>query len=86
MNDIGVKFTLGQEKELTAYIWEKHSPSQCQGFIDGFNTGVDIVFGFLEFEGKQKKELRGGVIMYDVKGCHKYLNHLQLFDYYTKNR
>jgi hypothetical protein len=40
------------------------------------------VQGFLDFERDQKKSIRGGIEMYDVKGCHKYLSLSELLDYY----
>jgi hypothetical protein len=40
---------------------------------------------FFDYEKKQKKTIRGDQTMYDIKGYHKYLNKLELFNYYLKN-
>lgn len=39
---------------------------------------------FLEFKEKQITIMRGNQLMYDVKGCYKYINENELFDYYYK--
>lgn len=44
-----------------------------------------LLTGFMAYEGCQRKEIRGGVVMYDVKGCHKYLTVLELFDIYLSS-
>lgn len=37
---------------------------------------------FLEYKNKQNKSIRGGVEMYDIKVCYKYLTLSELFDYW----
>lgn len=43
---------------------------------------MENLISFLDFESNQKKSIRGGVEMYDVKGCYKYLTLSELFDYW----
>ena len=45
---------------------------------------IDQLLNFIEFEKKQKREDRGEQIMYDIKGCHKYLTFSELFEWYIK--
>ena len=40
------------------------------------------VQSFIDFESEQKKSVRSGIEMYDVKGFHKYLSLSELLDYY----
>jgi hypothetical protein len=40
------------------------------------------ITGFTKFEESCKKEVRGGVTMYDIKGCHKWLTIKELITYY----
>ena len=44
---------------------------------------MDILQFFLDFESKQKKSIRGGVEMYDIKGQYKYLTLSELFEYWS---
>ena len=43
---------------------------------------MDIIQNFLDFKSKQKKSIRGGVEIYDIKGHYKYLSLSELFDYW----
>ena len=46
---------------------------------------ADKINAFLEFESNQKKSIRGGVEMYDIKGHYKFLSLSELFDYWCNN-
>jgi hypothetical protein len=39
---------------------------------------------FFEFESSLKKEIRGGIVMYDVKGHYKFLTLPELYEYWIK--
>jgi hypothetical protein len=47
-------------------------------------TNENIINGFFDFRESTPKEMRGDRLMYDVKGCYKYLTESELFDYYIK--
>lgn len=40
------------------------------------------VLAFIEFEKSCKQEMRGGILMYDIKGCHRWLTLEGLFKYW----
>lgn len=44
---------------------------------------LSTIQSFLEFEKEQKKTMRGGIEMYDIKGLHKYLTLSELFNWYV---
>lgn len=46
---------------------------------------MNVLTGFIDFEKSQTKTLRGGIMMYDVKGHYKYLSAGELFDYYLNH-
>jgi len=48
--------------------------------MENFNT----VLSFLDFEKSCKKEKRGGIEMYDVKGHYKWMSLTELYEYYFK--
>lgn len=43
---------------------------------------IEIAKRFIEYRDAQKKENRGGKIMYDVKGSHLYLSEADLFNHF----
>lgn len=45
-----------------------------------------IVESFLVWKNQQQKTLRGGVVMYDVKGHYKYLSEDELFAYWANDK
>lgn len=42
--------------------------------------------GFLSFKEKQKKVVRRGKVLYDIKGHYKYIDESELLYYYLKQR
>lgn len=49
-----------------------------------FNPLLCDVSSFIEFEKSCKKEIRGGIEMYDVKGHYKWLSLSELFKYWRE--
>lgn len=49
------------------------------------NTMLDVIESYIEWEKKQKKVIRGGQVMYDIKGTHKFLYLHELYEYWYKN-
>lgn len=49
------------------------------------NTMLDVIESYIEWEKKQKKVIRGGQVMYDIKGAHKFLYLHELYEYWYKN-
>lgn len=45
----------------------------------------NLISNFITFKENQTQTIRGKKVYYDVKGYYKYLNELELFDYYIKN-
>lgn len=43
-----------------------------------------LLESFIEWVDSLKTEIRGGVVMYDVKGHYKWLTQSELFNYYAK--
>ena len=43
---------------------------------------MNSLLNFLDFESKQKKSIRGGVKMYDIKGHYKYLTFSELYEWW----
>lgn len=41
-----------------------------------------MIENFIHFERDTKRQLRGGVVMYDVKGHYKWLTLSELFNYW----
>lgn len=48
------------------------------------NTVLCTVISFLDWKEQQHKSIRGGKVMYDVKGHYKYLYEHELFEYWSK--
>lgn len=44
-----------------------------------------ILIPFLEWKEQQHKTIRGGEVMYDIKGYHKYIFECDLFGYWTNH-
>jgi hypothetical protein len=47
------------------------------------NMLLCTVASFLDWKEQQRKRIRGGKIMYDVKGYYKYLHEHELFEYWS---
>lgn len=52
---------------------------------NGDNKVISTVVSFLGWKEEQHKNIRGGKVMYDVTGYHKYLYEYELFGYWFKN-
>ena len=48
------------------------------------NVLLCTVVSFLNWKEHQNKSIRGGKVMYDVKGHYKYLYEHELFEYWSK--
>ena len=44
-----------------------------------------LIADFIEWKNGLQKEIRGGVLMFDVKGHYKWLSENELFDYYISS-
>lgn len=49
-------------------------------------NNICILISFLEWKKKQRKETRGGKIMYDVKYHYKWLSGEEMFDHWESLR
>jgi len=47
---------------------------------------LDMAFGFMEYERRQKRTVLGGNVMYDVLGEYKYITLPELFNYYMESQ
>lgn len=54
-----------------------------QNEINNANTLLCTVTSFLDWKEQQHKIIRGGKVMYDVKGHYKYLYEHELFEYWS---
>ena len=61
---------------------EKHSITHNTA-NDG-NMLLCTVVSFMDWKEQQHKSIRGGKVMYDVKGHYKYLYEHELFEYWSK--
>lgn len=48
-------------------------------------TMLGVVTSYIDWEKKQKRVVRGGQVMYDVRGTHKFLYMHELYEYWYKN-
>lgn len=48
------------------------------------SVGGSCIVNYLEWRGKQKKENRGGTVMYDIKGHHMWLTEDEVFEHWKR--
>lgn len=46
---------------------------------------IGVVTSYIDWEKNQKRVIRGGQVMYDVKGTHKFLYMHELYEHWYKN-
>lgn len=62
----------------TKYIVTDHESNDCY-------TMLGLVASYIDWEKKQNRVVRGGQVMYDVTGTHKFLHRHELYEHWYKN-
>lgn len=79
------KYTLEQINDMFVDWTESkniYAGGSIKPLLDEENLERDNTLSFLGWRDLQKKENRGGEVMYDIKGHHKWLTEGELFGYW----
>lgn len=64
--------------EAKYIVAEDHKSNDCY-------TMLGVVTSYIDWEKNQKRVIRDGQVMYDVKGTHKFLYMHELYEHWYKN-